>query len=150
MQTSTTRGFTLIELLVVIAIIGLLAAVVLASLNSARQKARDARRVSDLKQLQVALELYHLNNNQYPVLASQNANASGFATALQPLVTQGNMPAIPTDPGASFYRYRTTANGSFYCLGAVLETTPLPASTCNTGASGLNGTITDVNYVSGP
>ena len=52
-----SRGFTLIELLVVIAIIGILSSVVLASLNSARAKGRDSRRVSDLKQManQVAL-----------------------------------------------------------------------------------------------
>ena len=52
------KGFTLIELLVVIAIIGILASVVLASLNSARKKSRDARRVADIKQIQLALELY--------------------------------------------------------------------------------------------
>ena len=52
------KGFTLIELLVVISIIGLLSSVVLASLNGARQKARDARRKSDLKQLAIVNELY--------------------------------------------------------------------------------------------
>lgn len=50
-------GFTLIELLVVIAIIGLLSVIAVISLNSARAKARDARRVSDVKQLSKLLEM---------------------------------------------------------------------------------------------
>lgn len=60
------EGFTLIELLVVIAIIGFLASIVLASLNQARRKARDARRVSDIHQIQQALELYFDTNRSYP------------------------------------------------------------------------------------
>lgn len=72
MKKALDRGFTLIELLVVIAIISLLASIVLASLNSARQKARNARRVADLKQISTALELYFDSSNAYP-------NSSGGA-----------------------------------------------------------------------
>ena len=60
------RGFTLIELLVVIAIIGTLASVVLGSLNAAREKGRDAKRLAEAKEIQKALESYYLDNGTYP------------------------------------------------------------------------------------
>lgn len=55
------RGFTLIELLVVIAIIGLLSTMAVVSLNSARGKARDAKRVSDIKQISNLIEMAAAN-----------------------------------------------------------------------------------------
>lgn len=60
------KGFTLIELLVVIAIIGLLSSVVLASLNSARLKARNVQRISNLTEIRKALEMYYSDNGAYP------------------------------------------------------------------------------------
>ena len=57
MKKTNQKGFTLIELLVVIAIIGLLSTMAVVSLNSARQKARDAKRVSDVKQISTVLQL---------------------------------------------------------------------------------------------
>ncbi len=63
-KSKNTKGFTLIELLVVISIIGVLASIVLASLNSARVKARDARRIADLDQIKTALNFYYDSNNR--------------------------------------------------------------------------------------
>ena len=91
----TNKGFTLIELLVVIAIIGLLATVVMTSLNSARKKGRDARRIEDINQIKTALELYYDSNGRYP------STASGTAA----LKDAGYMSAIPKDPQGNDYEY---------------------------------------------
>lgn len=116
-----SKGFTLIELLVVIAIIGLLASIILASLNTARQKGRDARRVADVKEIQLALELYYDANSTYPpdtvTLAATPSAAS--IPALNPTFIS----VLPTDPsqpgsGASpyYYQYESLAtDGTTAC-----------------------------------
>src|SRR3989344_3856463 len=60
-------GFTLIELLVVIAIIGMLSSAIFSSLNNARRKSRDARRIADLHQIKNALDLFYSTYGRYPV-----------------------------------------------------------------------------------
>lgn len=125
---STTKAFTLIELLVVIAIIGILAAVVLASLNTARGKARDAKRLADLKNVQVALEMYYSENGAYPntngdwygvcsTFGSKGfTGASGWVPSLAPTY----MSVLPQDPktigGCSGYIYKTDIAGQYYVL----------------------------------
>ncbi len=72
------KAFTLIELLVVIAIIGILAGVVIASLNSARTSGRVAAIKSNLKNLQTQAQLYHLDNGTFAGLCGSTYSPSSF------------------------------------------------------------------------
>lgn len=123
----TEKGFTLIELLVVIAIIGVLSSVVLASLNNARRKSRDVRRIADIKQIQLALELYFdgAGSNQYPASSITCSGATNYG--LEVLVTNGYIPQIPHDPSSSTtcYKYASLTAGTrnTYHLGGALEDT---------------------------
>lgn len=160
------NGFTLIELLVVIAIIGILSSVVLASLNSARVKARDARRVADLKQIQVAEELFYDANGFYaPTIAALVGSGTGASLA-----------ATPLDPGGAgttpyTYAYKGAVGApTAYHVGATMEqaasATALDASdsdldsstwtgggtTGSGGFSGADGTpwVYDISNVNTP
>jgi prepilin-type N-terminal cleavage/methylation domain-containing protein len=115
----TLRGFTLIELLVVISIIGILSAVVLTSLNAARIKGRDARRIADVKQIQLALALYFDSNGVYPLT---------IGTPGSSLLEPDFIATLPSDPsnGAtySYSPYAATSNATVctgYHIGTSLE-----------------------------
>lgn len=141
MNRQKIKGFTLVELLVVIAIIGLLASIVLVSLNAARQKARDSRRLTDIRQVALALELYaDSNNSAYPAIALGTCTPGNWGgTMTTCLEGTGAAPCnvsymtkVPIDPsngGTYFYAYSSNATGSDYVLRARLELASNPAMT---------------------
>lgn len=131
-------GFTLIELLVVVSIIGTLATLSVVSLNGARAKARDARRVSDVRQIQMAVELYYFDHDAYPAatatLGSGNYGClgrDGFSSVGTACAApyMGFIPSNPS-PNGSPYAYES-AGGSAYTLTFTLES----------GAGGLTPTL---------
>lgn len=83
------KGFTLIELLVVIAIIGVLSSVILASLNTARARARDSQRIQSLAQVRSAIFLYMLDNSgAYPPAGNTSSGdwPASFKSAMMPYI----------------------------------------------------------------
>ena len=115
------------ELLVVIAIIGVLAAIAIPAINVARAKARDARRVQDLKEFSAALELYYEDHQQYPVWAAGGGfQDNGGDNPLKVLVDEGYIVgALPEDPlpNKYVYYYKTDEGGYIYKGAAYLERT---------------------------
>ncbi len=108
------KGFTLIELLVVISIVGLLSSIVLSSLNATRAKARDAKRVGDLRAVKTALMLYYDKYRVHPndVPVGLNPWSDNFNSMAGQLVTEGFLGTVPVPPSGSFgygyYNYSGT------------------------------------------
>jgi prepilin-type N-terminal cleavage/methylation domain-containing protein len=116
------KGFTLIEMLIVIAIVGILASLVLVGLGPVQKRGRDARRISDLRQIQNGLELYFSAKGGYPVEPSP-VDMTKLGTTLAGAGIGVN--SIPHDPnwreGATTGDYKYGSDGVTYRLGAVLE-----------------------------
>jgi prepilin-type N-terminal cleavage/methylation domain-containing protein len=127
MRTHATKGFTLIELLVVISIIGVLSTIVLSSLSSARLKARNAKRIRDLHEVSLALELYYSDYNAYPApdgASTDRSQCAAWGSLAANSVIPGLIPTyireFPTDPAmqasGNHACYRYISNGVGYKL----------------------------------
>lgn len=139
----TRRGFTLIELLVVIAIIGILSSVVLASLNSARNKGTDAKIQSEIRSIAVNAEIYYDNNgNTYGstastcttgMFASTNPNIAQIITDLTAATAASN-PVCYASATAWAVQHQLTAQTQGFCMDSTgkvsTSTTAITAAAC--------------------
>jgi len=122
------KGFTLIELLVVIAIIGLLSTLAIVSLNTARQKSRDTKRMADIRTLQSAVELCTNEAGSPPAVPANWAGMLAVTcgtTTFGSFLSSSSMPMPPqttcatpvgANPTGDCYVY--CVNGASYLLGA--------------------------------
>ncbi len=130
MKDFNRKGFTLIEILIVVAIIAILASIVLVGLGPSQQAGRDARRLSDLHEIQTGLELYYNACGYYPGTDTKTPctgykNSTGFV-ALKGILTgfaSLGITSVPDDPtGGKHYTYSTVpGTGTSYVLSATLE-----------------------------
>ena len=121
-QKSARKGFTLIEMLIVIAIIGILSSIVLVGLGPVQSRGRDARRQSDLRGAQNALELYYGKCGHYPGGSNcEAASSEGWKEMTSSVVGASiGINKLPNDPSSGeSYFYGT--DGSSYVIGAKLE-----------------------------
>lgn len=110
------RGFTLIELLVVIAIIGILASVVLASLNSARNKGADAAARSSLNNARAQAELYYSDHDGYTnVCTADSNNISALLTGATDAIPGATADCFDTDAGWAA-GILLTDGSTYYCV----------------------------------
>ncbi len=140
-------GFTLVELMLVIAIVSLLASVVMAGLQKASSKGRDAKRISDLQSVAAALEIYYQDNNSYPAVSCISSpwwgcwgSTTGQQGSTELRLLPGNyipkMPQDPTffdngfvctyNPGNNQRSYMYYSDGQNYVLATNLENPPAP------------------------
>ncbi len=157
-ENNKIEGFTLIELLVVISIIGILSSIVLTNLRNAQAKARDTRKVADLRSITNALELYYNQNGSYPVTdavnptpqtaftncslssigagyASTNANTpwiTGLSSYISELPGQGQNPYQAGGYGSGCFLY--LSNGHDYKVSQLYTTEKF----CSTSADVQN------------
>lgn len=120
------KGFTLIELLVVIAIIGILSAVVLASLNTARDKGNDAAVMSNLTSIRTQAQLYYGDNaNSYGTNAADESDCAAADNLFGNTIIQGQVLGADTANGpANGVVCNVAALGTAYAVSAALVATP--------------------------
>jgi prepilin-type N-terminal cleavage/methylation domain-containing protein len=143
---NNTKGFTLIELMLVLSIISLLASIILSSLSTAGQKARDVGRLETTNSIKNALEMYYSDNGHYPVHNNSDDNIAGAGIPVTDMVSRDlasspknyikTLPGYYNTPNEVSY-YVSDVSGSAYEL---LFTTETPIIATNRGCNSTDFT----------
>jgi len=150
-NTNKKSGFTLIETLVVISIIAILAGITLTGIGGFTSRARDTRRIADLRSIQNYLEFYQSKCGLYPGTATCAAGTpTSWSDLVATLAPYGKVPNDPVSTRTYFYGIYA-ADSSKYILGAKLEndnkilTDPadIDPGTATTGFNFVAGTSSD-------
>jgi general secretion pathway protein G len=119
-RRTSQRGFTLIEIMVVVVIIGILGAIVVPQFMSRPDQAKVTAAKVDIQAIATALEMYRLDNFQYPS-TQQGLEALVKRPSGQPAARnwnpQGYLKSLPVDPWSTPYQYLNpgvkSANGGY-------------------------------------
>lgn len=125
------KGFSLIELLIVVAIIAILATLAVIALQSSRARARDSKRLGDVKQITTALALYQHDAGIFPATMTPGMILTYNGNTYMEIV-----PAPPTPDdgctGSTEYTYTSSAGNTYnlrYCLGSASSDVPVGLNT---------------------
>jgi len=131
------KAFTLIELLVVIAIIGFLATLSITSLNSARASSRDSRRVADVRQMQIALEMYMNDFGRYPHSFELPSSGQYLFSVPYKGVNYSLRIITPLAVNSPFWRPFISSSNGYYMMNPPIQPLPLDGA-CVGGNLGSN------------
>ncbi|HBO60470.1 TPA: type II secretion system protein [Candidatus Berkelbacteria bacterium] len=125
------KGFTLIELLVVIAIIGILAAMILVALNTARAKAKDSRIKADIAQIRVLAETAYSTDGNYNNIATQTGYTNYTADILAQNASSAYALTKSAAPSVNYCAIATLNDGTTVSVSDAGQT--MKGATCAAG-----------------
>lgn len=130
------NGFTIVELLIVIVIIGILAAITIVAYNGIQAKARDSGRITKVKNIAKAIELYYVDNGKYPPILDGSGHESTcgsqtenwghcdrnktLADMLAPYITIDPTSLSNATQGDYYYRYTSQDNNNYQTYGLMV------------------------------